>query len=521
MTINKTILVIDDSTTIRRLVDSTLSRDDYSVILAANAEDGLSFASEYHPDIILLDHQLPGTTGFDVCQQLAADPALRCIPVVISSTLRKKAYVEYADLANVVDMLPKPYTEDLLLTTVANALDTGSLVVESQLRGTAVPEVIDELIDSDLSGTFNEFSIREVLDFLNNGKKNGTLEVEGAQKRYSICLENGRVVGISSTGVMASEVVDRLPESLEELAPVLNVTMGRAGSALESIVELLNTEVLDPRLLRKLLRHQASVLLLNCFDDKLKSFRFDTRKRTPPLFQRLPLDISVLALLVEGASTCAPTEMPPATDSTKFTRQPIRGQNLDRAGLSARQSSILGQLTSTRSLADLINAVDGDEHEVRSVLYGLELAELVACETADALVMRRVVVFESDLSIANKVSEAFASSESYNVTVVNDATAARLLARRTSPDVLVVDTSNDKTFTELRTALTATSIKWIATSHEGIELEQADATLARPYTAIELLDAIDSVGVEQNAASPHRGDTDRPDATSERDLCTT
>lgn len=102
----KTILVIDDSATIRRLVDSTLSPAGYRVVLTANAEDGVREAVALQPDMILLDHQLPGTTGFEVCQSLLASDATKSIPVVVSSTLRKKAYAEYTDLANVVDMLP-------------------------------------------------------------------------------------------------------------------------------------------------------------------------------------------------------------------------------------------------------------------------------------------------------------------------------------------------------------------------------------------------------------------------------
>jgi len=106
---DKTILVIDDSATIRKLVDTHLSPVGYRVVLAPNAEDGLRLAAELKPDLILLDHQLPGTTGYDVCCQLVKSPELKRIPVVVSSTLRKKAYAEYIDLDNVVDMLPKPY----------------------------------------------------------------------------------------------------------------------------------------------------------------------------------------------------------------------------------------------------------------------------------------------------------------------------------------------------------------------------------------------------------------------------
>ena len=101
MTTNSTILVIDDSATIRRLADSTLTSAGYRVVLAPNAEDGVRMAREENPDLILLDHQLPGTTGTEVCAQLLADEKLRDIPVIASSTLRKQAYVEYANCANV------------------------------------------------------------------------------------------------------------------------------------------------------------------------------------------------------------------------------------------------------------------------------------------------------------------------------------------------------------------------------------------------------------------------------------
>jgi CheY-like chemotaxis protein len=54
-----TILVIDDSATIRRLVDSHLGQAGYRVVLAPNAEEGVALAPQVRPDLILLDHQLP------------------------------------------------------------------------------------------------------------------------------------------------------------------------------------------------------------------------------------------------------------------------------------------------------------------------------------------------------------------------------------------------------------------------------------------------------------------------------
>jgi CheY-like chemotaxis protein len=76
------ILVIDDSKTIRRLCDSELSAAGYVVLLAPTAEEGVDAAATQAPDLIILDHQLPGTTGYEVCVQLLANPETAKIPVV-------------------------------------------------------------------------------------------------------------------------------------------------------------------------------------------------------------------------------------------------------------------------------------------------------------------------------------------------------------------------------------------------------------------------------------------------------
>ena len=276
---DKTILVIDDSATIRKLVDTHLSPVGYRVVLAPNAEEGLRLAAECQPDLILLDHQLPGTTGYEVCCKLVESPDLQQIPVVVSSTLRKKAYAEYIDLDNVVDMLPKPYTEELLRTTVANALETAAMIVSSQSQGTAVPEVIDQLEEAALAGSLACFGLRELLDFLNNGRKTGVLEVEADRTRIRFHLDRGRIQGVYANGIDGHEVDEmarRLPKSLANLSPVLRMTIGgRSCAEVDGFVQLLDQKVLDPRLMTKLLRFQASMLVHLAFTKTLKSFHFD------------------------------------------------------------------------------------------------------------------------------------------------------------------------------------------------------------------------------------------------------
>jgi CheY-like chemotaxis protein len=75
-----TILAIDNSLTIRKLVDLVLKAGGYNVILAGKGESGLKLAQAHVPDLILLDYVLPDIPRIEVCRQLLADPATASIP---------------------------------------------------------------------------------------------------------------------------------------------------------------------------------------------------------------------------------------------------------------------------------------------------------------------------------------------------------------------------------------------------------------------------------------------------------
>ena len=445
----KTILIIDDSATIRRFVDKELSSAGYRVIMAGTAEDGIETAATEQPDLIILDHQLPGTTGYEVCCQLLEDPTLAKIPVVASSTLRKKAYAEYVDCDNVVDMLPKPYKPEALVATVENAIDTAEMVVQSQSQGSAVPEVIDELGESDLAGTFGCFGLRELIDLLNNGEKSGSLEVETSKCRVYVYVDRGRVQAVTGSGINPEEISKYMPDSLSELAPVMKFTLtGRRGSEVDGLVELLNTKVLDPRLLKKLLRLQAAMLLRKCFLGELKTFRFDRGRAAPQLYQKLPLDCSLLALLVEGAMTCEDSELPELEDGVGFVRRAIRGQNLDRAGLSSRHMKMMSCLSNAVSVNDLATQLGWPLSEVKRVLHGFELSDLV--ERKAVCSATKVAVVSADQELNQRLAGFFSqNTEQCKGKLVREWMGAGLLLKRMQPNVLLIEVQDDSTFLQL------------------------------------------------------------------------
>ena len=77
-----TILIVEDNPTNMKLSTFVLESADYTVITATDAEIGLTLARESHPDLILMDIQLPGMDGITAMKQLKAAPHTAKIPVI-------------------------------------------------------------------------------------------------------------------------------------------------------------------------------------------------------------------------------------------------------------------------------------------------------------------------------------------------------------------------------------------------------------------------------------------------------
>jgi two-component system, cell cycle response regulator DivK len=83
----KTILVVEDNNQSRMLFRELLLAKGYSVLEAKTGMEGWQMARERHPEIILMDIQLPDVSGLEVTQWLKNDEALRGIPVVAVTIL--------------------------------------------------------------------------------------------------------------------------------------------------------------------------------------------------------------------------------------------------------------------------------------------------------------------------------------------------------------------------------------------------------------------------------------------------
>ncbi|MGN6569755.1 MAG: response regulator, partial [Flavipsychrobacter sp.] len=117
------ILVIDDEAQIRKLLEITLQSNDYTVLQAATAKEGLVIAASHPPDMIILDLNLPDDNGHHVLQQLRE---WYTNPVIILSVQSDEEDIIKALDSGANDYLVKPFRTGELLARMRSALKNSS-----------------------------------------------------------------------------------------------------------------------------------------------------------------------------------------------------------------------------------------------------------------------------------------------------------------------------------------------------------------------------------------------------------
>lgn len=120
----KKILIVDDHSHVRELVEATLDIGDYAILQAASGDEALTIARAEYPDLILLDVMMPNSPldGFEVCRQLKSDPATRSISIVMLTARGQKADVEAGKQAGADDYFTKPFSPLQLVNKVEELL---------------------------------------------------------------------------------------------------------------------------------------------------------------------------------------------------------------------------------------------------------------------------------------------------------------------------------------------------------------------------------------------------------------
>ena len=118
------VLVVEDNAANLTLATFLLKSVGHEIISATDAETGVALARSEHPDLILMDIQLPGMDGLEATGLLKSDEATRAIPVIALTALAMKGDEKRIRAAGCDGYIAKPLAYKDFLATIAAQLAT-------------------------------------------------------------------------------------------------------------------------------------------------------------------------------------------------------------------------------------------------------------------------------------------------------------------------------------------------------------------------------------------------------------
>ena len=114
----KTVLVVDDSETVRQEIARALEKAGFAVIEARDGLEALELADKNALNMVILDVNMPRLNGLDMLERLMADPKHRNLPVLMLTTEAQPSMIERAKKAGAKAWVIKPLKAEQLVSVV-------------------------------------------------------------------------------------------------------------------------------------------------------------------------------------------------------------------------------------------------------------------------------------------------------------------------------------------------------------------------------------------------------------------
>jgi CheY-like chemotaxis protein len=130
------ILVADDSVTIQKVVELTLSREGVELVPARSGEEAIRKAQEIKPDLMLIDLSMPDTSGYEVCATLRRNPLFKQVPIILLAGTFEPFNEAEGRRVGANDFVSKPFDSQVLIGKVKQLLSPKPVAPVMQ----AIPE---------------------------------------------------------------------------------------------------------------------------------------------------------------------------------------------------------------------------------------------------------------------------------------------------------------------------------------------------------------------------------------------
>ena len=129
---SKRVLVADDEVHILDVVSYKLQNAGLEVIKAQDGREALELAKSESPDLLIVDYQMPGLTGLEVCMALREDPQTSKIPAIMLTARGLDIEQAELDQAGISVVMPKPFSPREVLRCVAELLRKEDAELEAE-----------------------------------------------------------------------------------------------------------------------------------------------------------------------------------------------------------------------------------------------------------------------------------------------------------------------------------------------------------------------------------------------------
>lgn len=119
---SRTIITVDDSSSVRQMVGFTLQRAGYSVVEACDGRDALSKMAQTSAHMVIADLNMPNMDGIDLIRHLRREPAYRFVPIIMLTTENEATKKQAGREAGATGWIVKPFTPEQLVAVVSKVL---------------------------------------------------------------------------------------------------------------------------------------------------------------------------------------------------------------------------------------------------------------------------------------------------------------------------------------------------------------------------------------------------------------
>jgi CheY-like chemotaxis protein/predicted regulator of Ras-like GTPase activity (Roadblock/LC7/MglB family) len=243
------VLVVDDSLSVRKVVEKALEGRGLQVLAAASGAEAIQMIDRDRPDVVICDVILPDKDGYQICQYVRTHPAIGATPVLLISGVNNGTVQARAAEARSNEVMFKPFGVDDLVRKIDNLL-AGSSNGAKKEAATAAPPARVSAPASTASAPASNGTISALIP--------AAVSDQGLKRRLQALA--------STPGIRFVVLTDRegfLIETAGDLSPDADEVAGALASCLAEASDGIGRELGQGRLVGTILEYEGGTLLLH------------------------------------------------------------------------------------------------------------------------------------------------------------------------------------------------------------------------------------------------------------------